>query len=133
MSETADVDIVPIFPESTTFTWTRNSRTELADVVTITRTQLPLLPAYAYTDYKAQGRSLDYAIVDPASSLSLQGVYVMLSRVRNIRGLAILRPFAMKKIHTRPTQELRNELRRLDTLDHATKVAYDAHLLGLPA
>ncbi|KAJ7656087.1 hypothetical protein DFH06DRAFT_899129, partial [Mycena polygramma] len=46
----------------------------------ICREQLPLLPAYAYTDYKSQGRSLKWVIVDLNGCHSLQSVYVMLSR-----------------------------------------------------
>lgn len=116
-------DIVPIFPESTYFTWYPSSNPE--DAVTVTRSQLPLLPAYAYTDYKAQGRSLEKAIVDPASALSLQGVYVMLSRVKRMDGLAILRHFPERKINDRLSQELREELARLEDLDRETSVRYE--------
>ena len=116
-------DIVPIFPETSTFPWLRRTTSGI-EHCSVSRTQLPLLPAYAYTDYKAQGRSLSAAIVDPKSASSLQGVYVMLSRLKTMNGLALLRPFPEKKITQRISQELRNELRRLDTLNEATLDAY---------
>ena len=90
----------------------------------MSRTQLPLLPAYCYTDYKSQGRSLEKAIVDPLTAQSLQGLYVMLSRVRNLDGLTVLRPFRRQKIYQRLQQELRDELQRLEHLDLETKTRY---------
>lgn len=119
VSGTLDEDVVPIFPETTTF------QHEMVEdgrgcKKTVSRTQVPLVPSYAYTDYKSQGRSLTRAIVDLDSAQSLQGVYVMLSRVRSLKGLAILQPFAPKKLTGRLSQELRDELRRLDTINLET-------------
>lgn len=121
-----DNDVVPIFPVQYTFKWTRKPGTDVRkpDIVKVTRTQLPLLPAYSYTDYKSQGRSLDNAIVDPATAQTLQGLYVMLSRVRNLSGLGILRPFRSLKVYQRLSQELREELTRLETLDSDTTSRY---------
>ena len=113
-------DIVPIFPEWTSFQWVRKMNGVL-DQVSVSRLQVPLLLAYAYTDYKSQDRSLDWAIIDPASASTLQGVYVMLSRVRALKGLVILRPFKPEKIEQRMSQELRNELLRIDNLDTETR------------
>ncbi len=119
-------DIVPIFPNPTYFTWTRRRATKTvpADADSVSRLQPPLLPAYAYTDYKAQGRSLDSAIVDLDSCFSLQGAYVMLSRVRTSDGLAILRPFKPRKIEAELSAELREEFSRLQELDDATAVTW---------
>lgn len=85
-------DVVPIFPACSKFKWERTPprNGQPAEIVTVTRMQPPLLPAYCYTDYKAQGRSLHKAIVDVASARTLQGVYVMLSRVRTLDGLSVL-------------------------------------------
>ena len=126
---TADNDIVPIFPVQYYFKWTRTAgnRTRKADIVNVSRTQLPILPAYSYTDYKSQGRSLESAVVDPATTQSLQGLYVMLSRVRSMHGLGILRPFKSKKIYQRLSQELRDEFRRLEELDQLTSTRYETH------
>lgn len=112
-------DIVPIFPQTTSF------KLKLIDqgrmlTTTVSRVQLPLVPAYCYTDYKSQGRSLDRAIVDLASARSLQGVYVMLSRVRTLHGIAIMRLFPPNRIYNRLSQDLRTEMIRLDELTQLT-------------
>ena len=119
----AENDVVPIFPETSSFNWLRRTATGIQQH-TVSRVQLPLLPAYAYTDYKSQGRSLDAAVVDPSSAFSLQGVYVMLFRVRSMTGLAILCPFPENKLTQRLSQELRNELTRLERLAEETERAH---------
>ncbi|KAJ7018537.1 hypothetical protein C8F04DRAFT_977181 [Mycena alexandri] len=88
------------------------------------RKQIPILPAYAYTDFKSQGRTLDFVIVDLATARG-QGVYVMLSRVKSLKGLAILRWFPPTKVFQRVSQEMRTELERISLLDAATTLQYD--------
>lgn len=119
-------DIIPIFPVSTSIKWTikKKTATSPAQVLYFTRLQPPLLPAYVFTDYKAQGRSLDYAIVDPDSAMSMQGAYVMLSRVRTLAGLAVLHPFRPIKIEDRIPEDLRTELARLEIEDGNTRRAF---------
>lgn len=123
-------DIIPVFPAPTYFSWNKPSSSPgtREESVSVTRIQPPILPAYVYTDYKAQGRSLDNAIVDLASSMSTQGAYVMLSRVRTLNGLAVLRPFRASKIETPISGELRNELLRLEK-EHNTTAAAHRHRL----
>jgi hypothetical protein len=58
-----EADVVPISPVSTWFKYKSPSGQKFG----ISRKQLPLLPAFAYTDSKSQGRSLSHAIVDLAS------------------------------------------------------------------
>jgi hypothetical protein len=48
----------------------------------ISRTQLPLIPAFAYTDYKSQGRDLTHAIADLSSCGSIQSMYEGLNPLR---------------------------------------------------
>ncbi|KAF8176120.1 hypothetical protein K438DRAFT_1770659 [Mycena galopus ATCC 62051] len=60
----------------------------------ISRKQLPLIPAYAYTDYKCQGRTLDAALVN-IDCKTLQ----------------------VRKIYTQLSQEFRNEFYRLEGVD----------------
>ncbi len=120
-----DEDIVPIFPENVRFKC-RMSVGGKTVMKWVSRRQLPLLPAYAYTDYKSQGKSLDYAIVDLQSALSLQGAYVMLSRVRSLSGLMILRSFSLSKVCSNLSQEMRNEFRRIDKLSEDTRLRYEA-------
>lgn len=121
-------EVVPIFPMACNFevNVTVNG-TKFKKYVT--RMQLPLVPAYSYTDFKSQGRSLGYAIVDIASAYSLQGVYVMLSRVKTLEGVAVLRWFSPGKIYQRLAEDIRNELDRINRLDTLTRTVYDQGLL----
>ncbi|EAU80232.1 ATP-dependent DNA helicase PIF1 [Coprinopsis cinerea okayama7 len=83
------------------------------------RRQVPIVPAYSYTDYKSQGRSLDRVIVDLETARG-QGLYVMLSRVRTLEGLLILTWTPSVRILQRMSGELRTELDRLKELDRLT-------------
>jgi hypothetical protein len=115
-----DPHIVPIFPVKTYFKF-QGHRGQYS----IVREQLPLVPAYSFTDYKCQGRTLDTAIVDLTDARSLQNVYVMLSRCRTLKNLAILRPFPSKKIYNRLSEEFRREFYRLEAMDRATQRWYN--------
>jgi ATP-dependent DNA helicase PIF1 len=113
-------DVVPIFPVSRSFVYVSPFRERF----NVSRSQLPLLPAYSYTDYKSQGRTLSHAIVDLESARSLQGSYVMLSRVKSLANLAILRNFKRERIEQRLSEELRDEFSRLEMLSARTKEAH---------
>ena len=65
-------EIVLVFPETNTFKYKDENKT----IFYISRTQLPLLPAYVFTANKIQGQSLKYAIVNLANAKAL---YVMIS------------------------------------------------------
>jgi hypothetical protein len=94
-----------------------------------TRSQLPLIPAYAFTSHNAQGRSLDVCCIDLASCPTIQSAYVMLSRVRSLSGLCILRPFNLDRIQNHISQELREELKRAELKAEKTK-AYSREQLS---
>lgn len=116
--------IVPIFPETMSFDF-RFKDGDKIRTRSVTRKQLPLLPAYSYTDFKSQGRTLDRAIVDLYTARG-QGVYVMLSRVKTLKGIAIMRWFPSTKIFQRLSEDMRDEIIRIDFLDKATLQAYMA-------
>ena len=68
----------------------------------IYRYQLPLLLAWSITIHKAQGCSLDYAIMDLGPSIFDFGQsYVSLSRVRSLEGLYLIQ-FSPNKIKVHP-------------------------------
>jgi hypothetical protein len=93
------------------------------------RSQLPLIPAYAFTSHNAQGRSLHVCCIDLASCPTIQSAYVMLSRVRSLKGLCILRPFRLDRIQNHISQELREELKRTELKAEKTK-AYSRERLS---
>ncbi|KZV89332.1 hypothetical protein EXIGLDRAFT_570544, partial [Exidia glandulosa HHB12029] len=68
------------------------------------------------TAHKAQGETMEQAIVDLQGCKGSEAPYVMASRVKSLAGLMILRPFDKSKITCRNSQDLRTELSRLDKL-----------------
>ncbi len=109
-------DVVPIRPSRDSFAYDNCGRH-----FSVSREQLPLLPAYAYVDYKCQGRSLSHAIVDLCGCRSLQSAYVMLSRVSCLNNLGVLRWFSPNKIESTLKPQFRREFERLDMLAKKTK------------
>jgi ATP-dependent exoDNAse (exonuclease V) alpha subunit len=64
---------------------------------TVHRKQLPITAAYAFTNYKAQGQTLQPVIVDignpPSGRLNAFNTYVVISRGRSHEMLRLLRNF----------------------------------------
>src|SRR5882762_6245073 len=86
----------------------------------IKRRQIPLLPAFALTAHKVQAQTLDKAIIDLNSTWGTESPYVMISHVRSISDLLILRPFSFSRISSQQSQELREEMTRLEQLHEKT-------------
>ncbi|KAJ8580889.1 hypothetical protein M405DRAFT_698716, partial [Rhizopogon salebrosus TDB-379] len=68
------------------------------------------------TIHKSQGQTLERVIVDLESCSGTESPYVMISRVRSLQGLLIMRPFAMNKIRCRQSLDSREEARRQNVL-----------------
>jgi hypothetical protein len=97
---------------------------KVSQVIQVTRTQLPIVPAFAITTYKAQGLTMNKIVVDlqvPLGTLQVASIYVPLSRVKRAEDIAILRPFDIKVLQVRPSPAQDAELKRLDELDRKTK------------
>ena len=84
------------------------------------RSQFPVLPGYAMTGYAAQGQTFtEGAIVDLSTPPLKRGKsdpadsYVLLSRLRSLIGLLILRPFLKSDLCTTPSSYIFAEIRRL--------------------
>ncbi len=59
----------------------------------ITRHQIPVMPAFAMTAHKAQGQTIEHAIIDLDNCRGTEPPYVMISRVKLLEGLLILRKY----------------------------------------
>lgn len=99
--------------------------------VKLERRQLAIVPGYAFTDYKAQGQTMEYVIVDiskpPTGSLSPFSVYVALSRSRGRKTIRILRDFDPALLMHHPSEDLRTDMARLEQLDEETMEAFDTN------
>lgn len=83
---------------------------------TIKRTQVPIIPAFAMTAHKSQGQTLPKVVLDLECCHGTESPYVMISRVKSLDGLLILRPFQKKRIQSRQSEDTRNEMIRLSSL-----------------
>ena len=92
---------------------------------TVTRTQFPITGAYAFTDYRAQGQTIPYVVIDiaspPTSGLSLFNLYVALSRSSGRNTIRLLRDFDDKMFLQGHVPELLEEDERLGELDDVTR------------
>jgi hypothetical protein len=80
--------------------------------IKVKRKQFPLLPGYAITGYAAQGATFTHAILDikrpegkGVGRINPADAYVLLSRMKTLKGLLILRPFT-KEVLTQKTNPL---------------------------
>ncbi|KAG1780903.1 hypothetical protein EV702DRAFT_1177654 [Suillus placidus] len=114
-----DDGVVPILPVTTSFKFAVGESS-----VNIRRTQLPILPGWAFTDFKVQGNSLSPVIVDLTYARSLQSIYVMLSRASSLHNVGILRWFSSKMLQLALQGDAREELKRLSGIADDTRQKY---------
>ena len=110
----------PLFTVSKTFAVTIGDST-----YKVNRTQFPCQPAYALTGYTAQGGTFPKAILDLSSPhgkhpLQHADIYVLLSRLKKLSGLMILRPFDIGVLRTTPGNALQEEIARLKIVSEPT-------------
>ena len=88
----------------------------------VQRVQLNLQPAFAITGHAAQGKTLPQVLVD----LSEGGfsAYVSASRARTREGLFITNTISLEDLNKPVNSDLGQECRRLERLEHNTKVQY---------
>jgi hypothetical protein len=115
---------IPVFPCERTFPMREmNGKNK-----TVTRRQLPITPASAYTDYRSQGQTLETVVVDigktPNFGLSPFNAYVALSRSRGRETIRLLRDFDDSIFTQHPNEDLRVEDDRLAKLDQETQEWY---------
>jgi ATP-dependent exoDNAse (exonuclease V) alpha subunit len=84
--------------------------------------------AYAFTDYRSQGQTIPYVIVDigspPTGTLSLFNLYVALSRSSGRDSIRLLRDFKDELFRASHDPALTAEDERLETLDKITQEWY---------
>lgn len=116
--------IIPILPSKVCFSVSvEGEKTKLE------RRQVAIVPGYAFTDYKAQGQTLECVIIDisrpPTGKLSPFSVYVALSRSRGRKTIRILRDFDTALLMHHPSEDLRQDMMRLERLDERTKADFE--------
>ena len=91
-------NIFPIFPTRVTFNKNIKLSANQSKNITISKLQYTLIPAFCSVSFNIQGKTFDKIIVDLSmpvkGNLDLAYAYVVLSRVRSINDLLILRPFS---------------------------------------
>ncbi|KAJ7080494.1 hypothetical protein C8R43DRAFT_965727 [Mycena crocata] len=113
--------ILPVIPSSASF----RIQDGLGRLHTIHRRQFAVTPGYAFTDYKSQGQTIDYLLVDledpPGGKLTPFSAYVALSRCKGRHKLRLLRGFDKKLFTTHPSADLAVEDSRLERLTAETQ------------
>ena len=117
--------VIPIFPVKKSFTIDKGGQR-----ITVNRVQLPLTLAYAFTDYRAQGQTLQPVMIDigppPHGRLTPFNIYVALSRGTSRDRIRLLRDFDETLLQQHPSEFLRLEDVRLEKLNASTKETWEA-------
>ena len=116
--------VIPIVPVKKSFTINNGGQK-----ITVNRSQLPLTLAYAFTDYRSQGQTLQPVMIDigspPHGHLTPFNVYVTLSRGTSRDNIRLLRDFDETLLQQHPSEFLRLEDERLEELNTSTKRMWD--------
>jgi len=116
-----DDGVIPIFPPKSSMQITLTKKAQ-----TVTRFQYPITATYCFTDYRSQGQTIPYVIIDiaspPSGELSLFNLYVALSRSSGWETIRLLREFDDDIFLEAHEPELMLEDERLDDLDGTTKL-----------
>ncbi|KAJ3557162.1 hypothetical protein NM688_g1617 [Phlebia brevispora] len=94
----------------------------------IQRTQIPILPNFAMTDFASQGRTRYINPIDIRHCKTHQAIYTCLSRSSTISGTLILAPFDKSKLTGGTSPDLRRELRELEIMNDITRMKFDGKL-----
>ena len=117
------LNVVPVVP------MTEQVLVEIAEnaPINISRTQVPILPNFAMTDYGSQGRTRPFNVVDLRSCLSHLSIYTALSRSSSLSGTLLLSDFDDNKITGGLSGDLLAEFRQLEILAAATQEAFNSN------
>ncbi|PPQ92734.1 hypothetical protein CVT25_015701 [Psilocybe cyanescens] len=119
--------LIPLTPSEATFSVKTKGKKKKS--MLIKRRQYGITAGYAFTDYKSQGQTIEYVIIDlakpPTGSLSPFGVYVAMSRSRGRDTIRLLRPFDRKLFQHHPSEDLRKDMKRLEEINERTRDAWE--------
>ncbi|EDR04280.1 uncharacterized protein LACBIDRAFT_330779 [Laccaria bicolor S238N-H82] len=96
--------------------------------LTISRSQVSVLPNFAMTDYASQGKTRPFNVVDLNSCRNHLSYYTALSRSATCEGTVIVQGFDPSKITCGASGYLRQEFRELELLDDITNLKYNGQL-----
>ena len=123
-------NVIPVEPVVTSMRIRVRERSGKTTQWTVKRVQLPVTVAYAFTDYRSQGQTIPFVIVDikkppGPGRFTLFNIYVALSRSRGRHTIRILRDFDGELLKRQQDGDLLVEDDRLDTLNQQTKEWWD--------
>lgn len=120
-----DESVIPISTRQQTFRISYNTTEGKETTRTVRRRQYPVTSAYSFTDYRAQGQTLPFVLIDiatpPTGTLTLFNLYVALSRSSGRESIRLLRDFKDELFMASHDTLLLAEDDRLDELDRTTK------------
>lgn len=123
--EGLEESVIPILPITKSFSIDSESEGGENRKKSVKRIQFPMTEAYAFTDYRSQGQTIPYVIVDiakpPSGSLTLFNVYVALSRSSGRHTIRLLRDFDEDVLLKPLDEHLALEDERLNQLDKETE------------
>ena len=123
-----EAGVIPVEPRIVNMKFTVDVRGEICQR-SGKRRQIPITAAYAFTDYRAQGQTIQRLIVDiarpPHGTLSLFNLYVALSRSSGRSTIQLLRDFDESVLRQSHNLNLLAEDDRIDTLDRATRMRWN--------
>ena len=106
--------VLPITPLTKTF----SVITASGNKITITRQQLPVTPAYAFTNYRSQAQTINHCIVDlatpPTGKLMPFNAYVALSCSRGRHSIWLLQDFDEHLFTHHPSEHLHMEDKQIN-------------------
>ncbi|CAF1467844.1 unnamed protein product [Adineta steineri] len=113
MEQTFRVDVTNILPKK------KKPESNQKAMLSIKRRALPVVPACCIITHKSQGQTLSKAVIDlklPNETEDIAAVYVLLSRLKQLIDVAILRPFDYEVLRIKPSKSQVAEIERLDKL-----------------
>lgn len=123
--------VVPIIPIRNRF----QVKLPSGKKISLWQEQLPLTPAYAFTDYCSQGQTIPDVIVDlatpPFGGRTPFNVYMALSRSRTTDQARLLRNLDSRLFTTPPDEHLAEEDARLERLNRDTEQSESGHIVWL--